>query len=278
MAFDADIIREIRQVARAEGIEPAALLAVADVESGGRATARVNGEDRPLILFEYHVFYRALPAEKRAEAVRRNLARQKWGALPYRRSQAARYAQLDRAKKIDRQAAYAACSWGVGQVLGENATWLGYANPEALAQAAMSGVAGQIKLMLRFIRKAGLADELMRRDWRGFARRYNGPGQVDLYAGLMAKAYRRHGGTASESQSDGLLRLGDKGDEVAHLQHSLRRAGYFLVVDGDFGPATRRMVMDFQRDQKLTVDGIAGPRTQGRLEALTRSHVCTCDA
>ncbi|NQW50916.1 MAG: DUF3380 domain-containing protein [Rhodospirillales bacterium] len=35
---------------------------------------------------------------------------------------------------------------------------------------------------------------LRRRDWHAFAGRYNGPGQVDHYAGRIAQAYARHGG------------------------------------------------------------------------------------
>lgn len=276
MAFNADINREIRSVAEHHRIDPAALLAIAEVESGGRAFTRIGGRDMPLILFEYHVFYRALPAEKRAEAVRRNLARRRWGELPYRKTQAARYAQLARAAELDREAAHAACSWGVGQVLGENAVWLGYSTPSALARETQSGIRGQIAVMLGFIRKAGLWDELERRDWSGFARRYNGPGQVDFYAGRMAQAYKRHGGGVTPAPDPMLLRLGDRGDAVATLQKDLRRLGYPLHVDGDFGPATRRAVIAFQSDFDLTPDGIAGPKTQGRIEALLGRDICDC--
>lgn len=277
MAFNADIIREIRAVAEVHRIDPAALLAVAEVESGGRAFTRIRGQEMPLILFEYHVFHRALPATKRNEAVRRNLARKRWGALPYRRTQAARYAQLARASEIDREAAHAACSWGVGQVLGENAVWLGYPSPTALAREAQSGIDGQIRIMLAFIRKAGLWDELERRDWRGFARRYNGPGQIDFYAGRMAQAYKRHGGSSAPPVRDPeLLRIGDRGEDVAELQRNLRRLGYPLEIDGDFGPATRRAVTAFQTDQDLQPDGIAGPLTKGRIEALLGRDICEC--
>ena len=42
-----------------------------------------------------------------------------------------------------------------------------------------------------------------------------------------------------------------------------------LIVDGDFAPATRRQVILFQTDQGLEADGIAGPATMARLEALS---------
>lgn len=268
MAFDADVIEQIKKVAEEKGVEAEALLAVTDVESGGKAFTNIDGKQMPLILYEYHVFYRVLPPSQRDEAIRRNLARKRWGDLAYKKSQKARYAQLERAKEINEDAAYAACSWGVGQVLGENARWLGYPSAKALAEEAMEGVAGQVRVMLRFVEKAGLMDELERHDWRGFARRYNGPGQVDHYSEAMARAYNRHGGSKSPEHDELVLRIGAKSDGVAALQRALRTIGYHLHIDGDFGPATRRMVMEFQSDHGLTVDGIVGPQTWGVIEAL----------
>ncbi len=275
MAFSAEVLAEIEAVAVAEGIEPAALKAVVEVESGGNAFTRIDGRDLPLILYEYHVFYRypGLTSAQRAEAVRRRLAAPKWGDLPYAKTQAARYNQLARAAGINEQAAYAACSWGVGQVLGENAEWLGYRTPKALADRAMAGIAGQLEVMLAFIRKRGLADELAARDWAGFARLYNGSGQVAHYSRRMAAAYRRHAGANPPAADPVTIRVGMRGEAVAQLQRRLRGLGYHLMVDGDYGPATRRMVMAFQADQGLDVDGVAGPRTLARIEALAGAAV-----
>lgn len=52
---------------------------------------------------------------------------------------------------------------------------------------------------------------------------------------------------------------------VAVLQGLLLAAGYSLQVDGRFGPSTDSCVRAFQTAQHLTVDGIAGPHTFGRL-------------
>jgi hypothetical protein len=52
------------------------------------------------------------------------------------------------------------------------------------------------------------------------------------------------------------IRIGAEGDTVRWLQ---RRVG--AIVDGDFGPVTRRAVMSFQAAAGLTVDGIVGPKT-----------------
>ncbi|WP_342078016.1 N-acetylmuramidase domain-containing protein [Yoonia sp. SS1-5] len=273
MAFSSDVLAEIDAVAKAEGIEPAALKAVIEVESGGRAASKVDGKLMPIILYEYHVFYRypGLSATNRKTAVSRKLAARRWGDIPYVKSQSGRYAQLARAAKIDEQAAYAACSWGVGQVLGENAEWLGFGTPKALAETTISGVAGQIAVMLAFVRKSGIMPALENRDWRAFARRYNGPGQVKFYAGRMASAYKRHAGDHWKPSDEGpvTLRIGASGDDVAELQRKLRGLGFHLHVDGDYGPATARMVRQFQAEHGLTADGIAGAATQARIEALS---------
>jgi peptidoglycan hydrolase-like protein with peptidoglycan-binding domain len=64
-----------------------------------------------------------------------------------------------------------------------------------------------------------------------------------------------------------------RGEVVAQLQRRLRGLCYHLVVDGDFGPATRRMVMAFQSDQGLAADGVAGPRTLARIEAMAGAAI-----
>ncbi|MFE3112716.1 peptidoglycan-binding protein [Kitasatospora indigofera] len=62
------------------------------------------------------------------------------------------------------------------------------------------------------------------------------------------------------------LGLGHTGAAVELLQTALNNwSEAALVVDGEFGPATRRRVAEFQRGQGLEPDGVVGPRTAGRL-------------
>lgn len=270
MAFDANVSKAIEKTAKRLDWPAKAFATVVEVESNGKAFAKVGDKMLPLILFEPHVFFRCLPKAKRKEAMDRNLARPKWGDLPYPKSQSARYGQLERAKTIHSEAAYMACSWGVGQVLGENSAWLGFPTAQALAEQAMKSIDGQLDLMARFITKRGLVDELKARDWRGFARLYNGSGQVDYYADRMAKAYARMGGQMPEASDLGdetVLRVGSSGLSVSQLQQNLRKLGFHLHIDGDFGPATLVAVQTFQERQGLVADGIAGPATLARIEA-----------
>jgi peptidoglycan hydrolase-like protein with peptidoglycan-binding domain len=58
------------------------------------------------------------------------------------------------------------------------------------------------------------------------------------------------------------IREGDTGDAVRRAQRAIRRTpGPDLVVDGIFGPATRRAVIEFQQVSGLSADGIVGPAT-----------------
>ncbi|MBA3448175.1 MAG: DUF3380 domain-containing protein, partial [Pseudaminobacter sp.] len=86
--FTDETKREIEATAAELGVERAALLAVAEVESGGRAFAMVAGRAEPLIRFEGHYFDKRLSAAKRARARRENLASPIAGAVANPRTQA----------------------------------------------------------------------------------------------------------------------------------------------------------------------------------------------
>lgn len=57
-----------------------------------------------------------------------------------------------------------------------------------------------------------------------------------------------------------------KSQAVKTLQTKLNVFGYGLAVDGCWGPLTQAAVLDFQRKQKIDVDGIVGPITWARLQ------------
>ncbi|MBX9465926.1 MAG: DUF3380 domain-containing protein [Aquamicrobium sp.] len=261
------VLNEIEKVAQRLRIEPAALAAVAHIESGLRTHAMVGGRAEPLIRFEGHYFDRRLSGAKREEARRAGLASPEAGAVANPASQAARWSLLSRAARLDRRAAYESVSWGIGQVMGTHWAWLGYASVDALAEEARSGVAGQLRLMARYIDKAGLAEALRRRDWAAFGRGYNGPGfRRNGYDLKLARAYARY--SRGKIDTRGLvLRRGMRGDAVRNLQLSLGRHGFSLQVDGIFGPRTEDAVRRFQERRGLVVDGIVGSASTAALEA-----------
>jgi hypothetical protein len=66
------------------------------------------------------------------------------------------------------------------------------------------------------------------------------------------------------------LRRGSTGSAVRELQSALQRAGHNPgTVDGIFGSQTEAAVRSFQAAQSLTVDGIVGAQTWGRLLSAT---------
>lgn len=77
-------------------------------------------------------------------------------------------------------------------------------------------------------------------------------------------------GGSSGSSSGSALREGDESSAVLELQTMLKEQGYYYGdLTGKFGTLTKRAVRQFQDDQDLTVDGIAGSKTLNLLRSLT---------
>jgi peptidoglycan hydrolase-like protein with peptidoglycan-binding domain len=74
-------------------------------------------------------------------------------------------------------------------------------------------------------------------------------------------------------KSDPMLREGSTGVAVRGLQRRLIAAGFGIDdVDGRFDAQTQVAVRAFQERHELDVDGVAGPQTWERLNALAREH------
>lgn len=270
--------RSLHDVAARYKVELAALVAVINVESGGQIFATDVDANAPVIRWEGHYFYRLLKGADRTEAVLQGLAAERAGAVKNPRSQKARYDILEAGMQIDRDAALSSISIGVGQVMGSHWQSLGFSSPRAMFEFAESGLAGQVEIMLRYINKFDLKDEMERHDWSGFARGYNGPAYAKH--GYHTKLARAYGEALNLLNVDAaepaksahtMLRLGSRGARVRELQQLLRRAGYAITIDGDFGPATKTAVKAFQKANMLQVDGVVGPKTFDMLQDFKTS-------
>jgi hypothetical protein len=262
--FSPEDISAVKLIAARYGLEPAAILAIAETESAGVAFAVVNGRQEPLIRFEGHYFDDRLTGAQKTAARSQGLASPHAGAVKNPASQAARWALLNRAAAINHDAAYESCSWGLGQVMGAHWKTLGFKSVDELVAMARKDVAGQIELMTKFIVATGLKPSVQNHDWTAVARGYNGPAyRQNRYDEKIRAAYQRYQSPAAISSD--MLRMGSHGAKVRELQTLLRRAGATVAVDGDFGPSTKAALETFQRQNGLAVDGLAGPETMAAL-------------
>ena len=72
---------------------------------------------------------------------------------------------------------------------------------------------------------------------------------------------------ASTVPATGTLKTGDKGDAVKAMQQRLVQLGYLASADGVYGPRTYNAVVNFQKRNGLTADGIAGKMTLNKLNS-----------
>ena len=269
-----DIIAAAKAVATAEGIEPAALLAFVQVESGGQPYEE-DGKT-PIILCEPYQFWNNLPASARTEAAGLGLAASHWDPHGYRDqgTSAGRLARFARMCAFDEAAAYRSVSMGLLQIMGSNAQACGYADAHAMFEAMSSGGAAEmLRAGVAFMRHGGILPHLAAHDWVKVALAYNGAGERrNNYDSKLAAAYAHWHVALASGQivpSDGVttLSLGNKGAAVQDLQKALTAKGYFVRIDGKYGPKVMAAVASFQVHNGLPADGICGPNTRKALDA-----------
>ena len=165
---------------------------------------------------------------------------------------------LEAFTSTDQNDALRATSWGAPQIMGFNCIDAGYQSAESMVRSMADSEHAQLFAFTRLIFAWGLDSAIRAHDWRAFAARYNGNGQVDVYSRRIEAAYRRHSGG---QKSPEVLRIGASGSAVKRLQ-----SGLGITVDGHFGPETLEAVKVFQERVDLPVDGIVGKRTWSALE------------
>jgi hypothetical protein len=175
----------IIQAATELNVPPASLAAIAEVEAGPFGAFLNDG--RPVILFERHVFARNTRPAGKYNQTHPDLSSPyktaKYGTL------GAQWVKFDRAARLDRKAAIRACSFGLFQVLGENAVRLGYKDEEEFFTRMFEGVEAHLEACCRFIRVNKLEEQLRGGLWQRVAAVYNGPKYAeDNYHGRLHNA------------------------------------------------------------------------------------------
>jgi hypothetical protein len=178
------------------GIDKAVAVAVIAVESGGSG---MGPDGRMIIRFENHLFWtfwgKANPAAYNQFFVfDQNTS---WKGHQYRtqpngpwldvhQNQNSEWAAFNFASTIEAGAAKKSISMGLVQIMGFNNRAIGYASPDAMFAAFAADEKYQLLGFFNFVKNdQRQINALRNRDFAGFARIYNGPGQPDFYGGLI---------------------------------------------------------------------------------------------
>ena len=169
----------IAEIARENGIHPAALLAVKLIESGTKSGFLDSG--KPQILFEGHVFYKYLKANVKSLDMNKlcaqypNIVYPKWDRSKYFGGEK-EWTRLEQARKINLKYANYAASWGMFQVMGFNYKTCGCKSIDEFVEKMCTSQEHQLLLTLNFLKNSNLIVPLQKRQWATFAKGYNGPG------------------------------------------------------------------------------------------------------
>ena len=183
---------QIAAQAKALGIEVAALRAVIEVECKGSG---FNADGTPVILFERHVFRQRLIANGKAVVAdkamreRPDLCSKSTGAYGL---YSAQHGRLNAAAQYHRDSALESASWGIGQVMGYHWQALGYPSLQTFINAMYKDEASQLDAMCRYIKVNNLVNALKNKDWKSFARGYNGAAYAkNSYDVKLGNAYKK---------------------------------------------------------------------------------------
>ncbi len=181
--------------ARLLDCETAAMKAVQAVETSGRGGFFAAG--KPAILFEGHVFWkqlkqRGISPEKYATTYP-DIVYPKWDKKHYVGG-IAEYTRLEKARKINVDAANASASWGMFQIMGFNHALCEQKDVATFVKAMCDSERSQLLLFCRFIRhSAPLHQALKTKQWAAFALHYNGSAYAEnQYDKKLAKAYANY--------------------------------------------------------------------------------------
>lgn len=187
----------MESLAKQFGLEVAVILAIKDVESGGKGYLK---DGRPKILFEGHVFWKELKQAGKNPATlqkgNEDILYPTWDKSKYAGG-AGEYPRLEKAMAIDKIAALKSASWGEFQILGNNHKLAGYPDVESFVEAIKTQGENNSNLMalLNFLKNNNLLKFVQgaNKNWAGLARGYNGKAyKKNQYDTKLEAAYNKH--------------------------------------------------------------------------------------
>ena len=188
-------LQKIQSEAKRLGVEVAALRAILEKESSGSG---FNADGTPKILYERHIMYRRLVANRGQRVADTYKATQPslvypvgYGAGGYGKY-SAQPKKLEAAAKIDRTSALESCSWGIAQIMGYHWKLCGFSSVQGFVNAMYKSEDAQFEVFVKFLEGAGIVPYLKKLDWAGVALRYNGSNyKQNNYDKDLAKYYKK---------------------------------------------------------------------------------------
>jgi hypothetical protein len=185
---------KIKEMAAQYGLDLESVLAVAEVESGGKSGLQKTG--LLTVLFEAHQFYKFLkqvglnPDTLMIQYP--NLISPSWNRSLYKYGDAEN-TRLAQALKIH-ECAWNCASYGMFQIMGFNCKACGFATPQEFVAYLKTGQEAHIETFLRFVSAdSRKINALKNKDWATFAKLYNGAGYAqNRYDTKLADAYKKH--------------------------------------------------------------------------------------
>lgn len=169
---------EFKNAAASINCETEIIKAITDVESRNNGFVAPN---KPLILFEGHIFWSQL---KKININPYNFVKNnedilypKWTNIHYKGG-IKEYDRLQKAIKINKDAANKSASWGLFQIMGFNYQLCGCKTIDEFIEKNSVSESQQLLLLCEFLKKNKWTIYLHNKDFTGFAKHYNGP----LYA------------------------------------------------------------------------------------------------
>jgi hypothetical protein len=156
---------------------------VSTIKAVNKVEARGSGflpDGKIKILFEPHIFWQQLQKVARIKPTSflpkyADILYPKWTRGKYGK-ESEQHGKLNRACLISREASLMSASWGSFQIMGFNFAMCGFKSVEQMVAEFAKGEYEQLLGFVNYVKNAGLAKYLVKKDFVSFAKYYNGTG------------------------------------------------------------------------------------------------------
>lgn len=187
--------RDYAKVAEDLGIDIATIKAVSDIEAGKSHEGFVS-PGVPIINFDLTIFFRFLNKAKINPAKYKKSNTTAFSSVntaKYGSYAKAQYARLESAREINADIANSSTFWGMFQIGGFNWKRCGTSSIDEYVSLMSHSEEMQLELFARFIKNSGMVKYLKTKNWKAFAKAYNGPSAIAKgYHKRLASAYAKY--------------------------------------------------------------------------------------